>query len=159
MIRKHVRTLTNVKLSLHARIFARILREGLFERKYNFLETSFYFLFHSFFCKCPEGFVLDNDERTCIDIDECSAGSHNCSDFCVNADGSYHCSCPSGLLLSADGKTCETSDPCSIDNGGCSQVCDFTQHQVVCSCRNGFEIDSNDRTQCKDVNECVGENK
>lgn len=102
---------------------------------------------------------MDNDERTCIDVDECLNRNHNCTDFCVNTEGSYECKCSSGLVLSSDGQTCEASNPCTIDNGGCSQICEFDQNHIVCSCRNGFEIDSNDKTLCKDINECSSENK
>lgn len=161
MIRNHVRTLTNVKLTCHAHIFAKILKRGSFDHKWKWeiLLTFSSTCFHSFLCKCPEGFVLDTDMRTCIDFDECSTEKHNCSDLCLNTDGGYRCSCPSGLVLSSDERTCETSDPCSVDNGGCSQICNFHQDHTVCSCRNGFEIDNDDKTQCSDINECKRENK
>lgn len=113
----------------------------------------------SFLCKCPEGFILDSDDITCRDLDECSTGEHECSDVCTNTEGGYRCSCPTGMLLSSDEKTCEDSDPCSEDNGGCSQICEHRHNHTVCSCRNGFEIDTNDRTQCNDINECKRENK
>ena len=42
-----------------------------------------------------------------IDIDECFAGTDNCSDICNNTAGSYTCSCPTGYRLLDDGITCE----------------------------------------------------
>ena len=42
-----------------------------------------------------------------IDIDECSNGSHNCSDKCVNEIGSFHCECSPGELLSDDRASCK----------------------------------------------------
>lgn len=41
-----------------------------------------------------------------IDIDECTAESHNCSpnSMCINVEGSFQCSCIPGF--EGDGKTC-----------------------------------------------------
>ena len=42
-----------------------------------------------------------------LDIDECSAGTHGCSQVCTNTPGSFQCSCSScGYQLLPDGKTC-----------------------------------------------------
>lgn len=158
MIRKHVRTSTNVREIHRARIFVRTLNGGLLLDGVESFSTR-ELLFHSFICKCPQGFELDADDKTCIDYNECLNSNHNCSEICVNTEGSYTCSCSSGKLLSSDGKTCEHSNPCSVDNGGCSQICDFHQNRAVCSCRNGFEIDINDSANCNDINECARENK
>ena len=40
------------------------------------------------------------------DIDECSVGTHNCSQVCNNTNGSFTCGCNNGYLLDADGATC-----------------------------------------------------
>ena len=40
------------------------------------------------------------------DIDECSDGTHNCSQTCTNTNGSFTCGCNSGYLLDIDGATC-----------------------------------------------------
>ena len=49
---------------------------------------------------CPEGYEakLDRFAYICIDSDECSLGTHTCSDaeICVNIIGSYTCVCFSG---------------------------------------------------------------
>ena len=46
---------------------------------------------------CSAGFTWDSS--SCIDIDECSDGSHACNVFatCFNSDGSYDCNCKSGF--------------------------------------------------------------
>ena len=40
------------------------------------------------------------------DIDECSGGTHSCSQICINVLGSFFCGCNRGYLLDADGTTC-----------------------------------------------------
>ena len=42
----------------------------------------------------------------CVDIDECSMGSHDCEQVCTNTEGSFICSCSSGFDLSSNGRTC-----------------------------------------------------
>lgn len=114
---------------------------------------------YSFVCKCNNGYELSNDDTSCIDIDECRLGIHECEGACINTEGSYTCSCPKDLILAADGKSCENPDPCASNNGGCSQLCEFHNNHTVCSCRRGFTIDEHDRTQCNDINECNNEHR
>ena len=40
------------------------------------------------------------------DIDECSDGTHNCSQTCTNTNGSFTCGCNNGYLLDVDEFTC-----------------------------------------------------
>ena len=40
------------------------------------------------------------------DIDECSVGTHNCSQVCINTAGGFNCECNKGFLLDTDGVTC-----------------------------------------------------
>ena len=40
------------------------------------------------------------------DIDECSNGTHKCSQICINTIGSFLCGCNIGYLLDIDGTTC-----------------------------------------------------
>ncbi|EZG48586.1 calcium-binding EGF domain protein [Gregarina niphandrodes] len=47
-------------------------------------------------CLCREGFQLADDGVSCVDIDECRTGDHNCPldiSECVNEKGSYRCEC------------------------------------------------------------------
>lgn len=41
-----------------------------------------------------------------LDIDECSLGTHTCSQNCQDTQGSFTCSCNSGFELDVDGRTC-----------------------------------------------------
>lgn len=54
-------------------------------------------------CACNEGFSLDIDDRTCVDVNECLDGTtHTCDlDFgvCTNTIGNYNCSCFDGYIL------------------------------------------------------------
>ncbi|XP_070546857.1 angiotensin-converting enzyme-like [Ptychodera flava] len=58
----------------------------------------------SFSCSCFDGYMLDNDLLTCIDIDECMEDV--CDKICFNEEGSFHCACPAGEILDGDGVTC-----------------------------------------------------
>ena len=40
------------------------------------------------------------------DINECSDGTHNCSQICTNTPGSFICECNNGFLLDNDEATC-----------------------------------------------------
>ena len=41
------------------------------------------------------------------DVDECTAGTHNCEQLCTNTPGGYNCSCNSGYELLANGYQCQ----------------------------------------------------
>ena len=42
------------------------------------------------------------------DTNECSEGTHNCSQICTNTEGSFHCECIIGFHLNCDGATCNS---------------------------------------------------
>ena len=79
----------------------------------------------SYFCKCIDGYTLQNDDRSCIgtislapplllshatdfsDVDEClDSALNDCEDKCINIIGSYNCSCDDGFILDIDGRSC-----------------------------------------------------
>ncbi|XP_012224713.1 uncharacterized protein [Linepithema humile] len=52
------------------------------------------------FCLCPDGFMLEDDWKTCQDVDECSVPDLQtdlCRYGCINTPGSYRCAEPMEL--------------------------------------------------------------
>ena len=63
-------------------------------------------------CGCPSGMELQNDTKTCRDIDECH--THNqCSQKCVNMKRSYRCYCDDGYVLRRNRRSCSALGRCS----------------------------------------------
>ncbi|XP_029967018.1 epidermal growth factor-like protein 6 isoform X2 [Salarias fasciatus] len=96
-------------------------------------------------CLCPSaGLQLGQDERTCVDIDECVTGKNLCpyNRQCVNTFGSYYCKCQDGYDLKyVDGKyDCVDLDECTAGTHKCSHhaVCLNTQGSYKCRCKPGF---------------------
>lgn len=55
------------------------------------------------YCACKGGYKLDNDGRSCKDIDECSEIHYVCSGHkCINIDGDYECKCFDGYEVVED---------------------------------------------------------
>ncbi|XP_034549823.1 epidermal growth factor-like protein 6 [Notolabrus celidotus] len=96
-------------------------------------------------CLCPSaGLQLGQDERTCVDIDECVTGKNLCpfNRQCVNTFGSYYCKCQDGYDLKyVNGKyDCVDLDECVSDTHKCSHhaVCLNTPGSYKCRCKSGF---------------------
>ena len=60
------------------------------------LNTYIFIIIHTHFCI----YFLSPD------IDECSDGTHNCSQTCTNTERSFTCGCNTGFLLDTDEVTC-----------------------------------------------------
>ncbi|CAG2168284.1 unnamed protein product, partial [Oppiella nova] len=53
-----------------------------------------------YICVCPRGYQIQlNDTKLCEDINECSGFGHNCSQTCVNIEGTYTCKCKQGFEM------------------------------------------------------------
>jgi len=50
-------------------------------------------------CECESGYVLDKDNRTCVDRDECAVPGSYCSQLCKNFIGGYKCDCVKGYAM------------------------------------------------------------
>uniref|UniRef100_A0A8C6T746 Nephronectin a n=1 Tax=Neogobius melanostomus TaxID=47308 RepID=A0A8C6T746_9GOBI len=96
-------------------------------------------------CQCPSpGLQLALDGRTCVDVDECAAGTAVCPRFrkCINTFGSYICKCHDGFDLQyINGKyQCIDVDECSLGHSQCSSVaaCYNTPGSYKCKCKEGY---------------------
>ncbi|XP_023682249.1 epidermal growth factor-like protein 6 isoform X1 [Paramormyrops kingsleyae] len=96
-------------------------------------------------CLCPSlGLQLAPDQRTCVDIDECTSMKNPCpyNRRCVNTFGSYFCKCQIGFDLKyVNGKyDCADIDECGDGSHRCSlhASCLNTQGSYKCKCKAGF---------------------
>ncbi|XP_066302880.1 matrilin-2-like [Branchiostoma lanceolatum] len=127
----------------------------------------------SYTCGCRDGYLLNEDKRTCRDDDECE-NSSVCSHLCINTEGSYTCSCPNDLTLLPDGATCasSTSAPGEVlsttttqggtdcRKSGCpdkeAQECVEVNAIYVCQCVVGYYL-AEGGTRCKESTVYTGE--
>ncbi|XP_056307785.1 fibulin-7-like [Danio aesculapii] len=83
----------------------------------------------SFYCRCPDGYKLSRDSRSCHDVDECVQAAHNCSSeqVCVNTYGGHRCEhihCPefhNATYIKTSALRCERS-PCVEEDSVCLQA-------------------------------------
>ncbi|CAK9805335.1 MATN2 [Anthophora plagiata] len=124
------------------------------------------------FCLCPDGFILEDDWKTCQDVDECvqpDLQTEMCRYGCINTPGSYRCAepmelkdqpildslsitCLPGYEATPDG-TCIDINECTIDNGGCTEVCENTDGSFFCACDGDEKALSSDGKSCVDLND------
>ncbi|CAL1540486.1 unnamed protein product, partial [Lymnaea stagnalis] len=74
-------------------------------------------------CKCHIGYIVDpNDNKRCIDVNECDFGTKPCSQGCINTVGKFECFCHPGYRIDPDGVSCVG---CEYPYYGtnCSQTC------------------------------------
>ncbi|XP_017760225.1 PREDICTED: uncharacterized protein LOC108550842 isoform X1 [Eufriesea mexicana] len=123
------------------------------------------------FCLCPDGFILEDDWKTCQDVDECAQPdlqTEMCRYGCINTAGSYRCAepmelkdqpildslsitCLPGYEATPDG-TCIDINECTVDNGGCTEVCENTDGSFFCACDGDEKALSSDGKSCMDIN-------
>ncbi|CDI98385.2 fibrillin [Echinococcus multilocularis] len=73
-------------------------------------------------CECAKGYRRNWDNRTCIDINECTekgVGAMCQSGICVNTPGSFRCDCPFGFRLGKGGN-CVDVNECQERDGICT---------------------------------------
>jgi hypothetical protein len=107
----------------------------------------------SFVCDCYSGYLLDEDEFACNDIDECAESLDDChSDaFCTNTDGGFFCTCNTGY--ETDGINCSNINECTTKMHNChpNATCIDTTGSFECTCNAGYEGDG---AACNNINEC-----
>uniref|UniRef100_UPI0035900F1F hemicentin-1 n=1 Tax=Myxine glutinosa TaxID=7769 RepID=UPI0035900F1F len=103
---------------------------------------------------CLPGMLLA-DNGTCVDIDECSMGTHECkyNQVCENMSGGYRCACPQGLRSQDTDGPCLDVDECSL-KVTCQHECRNTFGSFHCTCPVGYQLLDNGKT-CEDINECT----
>lgn len=66
---------------------------------------------HGAVCSCRDGYNLNDDGKTCSDIDECKLGEHECDQVCINTNPrhsggyKYVCGCHDGYSLDINDPT------------------------------------------------------
>uniref|UniRef100_A0A1B0FQQ1 Uncharacterized protein n=1 Tax=Glossina morsitans morsitans TaxID=37546 RepID=A0A1B0FQQ1_GLOMM len=119
----------------------------------------------SFQCSCSPGFYLAADNKTCLDIDECSivveynedeVPSRLCSHYCENTIGGFVCYCPPKYHLFEDLRTC-VLDRCEdlnnrdLNKTQCSHDCnDLLEGSYECLCPEGYKL-SEDGFTCSEM--------
>ena len=116
-------------------------------------------------CSCPVGYYWGMDWQgalSCLDIDECSTGTHTCSSFeyCANIPGSFYCGSHEG--------------PCAWGQHDCHPLAmcrpSYAERGYDCDCINGYKGNGNAQKGrnaaniiaygpngpkgCVDINEC-----
>lgn len=110
----------------------------------------------SYSCTCNPGFTLNEDGRSCQDVNEC-ATENPCVQTCVNTYGSFICRCDPGYELEDDGVHCSDMDECSFSEFLCQHECVNQPGTYFCSCPAGYIL-MDDNRSCQDINECEHRN-
>ncbi|KAI5624942.1 pro-epidermal growth factor isoform X2, partial [Silurus asotus] len=101
----------------------------------------------SYFCTCPEGYILLPDHKTCREMQPCLENGTLCEHACTHTIEGDVCVCPVGSSLKHDGRAC--TGCVSVDRGGCSQVCvTLSPGRWECECQPGYQLQP-DGKQCK----------
>ncbi|XP_018584495.2 EGF-containing fibulin-like extracellular matrix protein 2 [Scleropages formosus] len=105
----------------------------------------------SFSCKCEAGFQVAENNRSCVDVNECEMGAP-CQQRCYNTYGSFMCRCEQGYELGSDGVSCNDLDECSYSSYLCQYRCMNEPGKFSCVCPEGYKLLGT--RLCQDVNEC-----
>ncbi|KAH8853280.1 Fibrillin-1 [Schistosoma japonicum] len=138
----------------------------------------------SYRCQCAPGYKTGDNDKSCIDIDECNVKPYNndinfmspCPySLCINQPGSYQCQCPDGFRLGR-GNRCYDIDECHELENVCksnnphapSQACinlmgsyrcvsdETPPNYVKHRLGNGFRYELKDATKCSNTRDkCI----
>ncbi|XP_039576204.1 hemicentin-2 [Passer montanus] len=92
--------------------------------------------------QCPLGFIPDPGQLYCMDVDECTEGSHACryNQICQNSAGSYSCSCPPGYRTLGTGWPCLDVNECLNFPPPCAFECRNLRGSYECLCPAGKTV-------------------
>jgi len=114
-------------------------------------------------CACMRGYTLNEDGKTCADINECANNPCSCqvddgvcNATCTNTQGSYRCSCGKGYDLQQE-DTCVDRNECVWDPNLCDQRCANIPGSYRCECFAGYRY-NDDKKRCEDIDECLSSN-
>uniref|UniRef100_A0A3P8PZF7 Low density lipoprotein receptor-related protein 2b n=1 Tax=Astatotilapia calliptera TaxID=8154 RepID=A0A3P8PZF7_ASTCA len=78
-------------------------------------------------CYCPDGFIVANDSRSCVDYNDCQIWGI-CDQLCEDRPGTHHCSCADGYVLE-QGHVCRANvsgtESLIFTNGGDVMIADL----------------------------------
>ncbi|XP_029114560.1 matrilin-3b isoform X2 [Scleropages formosus] len=106
----------------------------------------------SYYCKCQEGYSLNEDGKTCSRTDTCAPGE-DCEPLCSERNGSQSCTCREGYVLSEDRTRCSRVDGCAFGHD-CEHICVDGYGSQYCKCREGYVLNE-DRKTCSRVDGCA----
>ncbi|XP_034267665.1 thrombomodulin [Pantherophis guttatus] len=99
-------------------------------------------------CMCFEGYELDSDGKSCLDIDDCQATPGLCEQECINTQGAFECRCWQGYDL-VKGK-------CLLEKWACFDLtcehdCNLVDGEYKCTCFEGYIPDPKSPHKCLQV--------
>ncbi|XP_028852921.1 matrilin-3b isoform X2 [Denticeps clupeoides] len=102
-------------------------------------------------CRCREGYVLNEDKKTCSLMDQNCGPGQECPSVCNRNNSEPRCHCSEGHVLSEDKETCSPMDYNCIPGQECPPVCAQNNGQLHCTCPEGYVL-SEDKQSCLPMN-------
>ena len=118
-------------------------------------------------CICEKGYKFNQQQQSCVDVDECVSSPCAYAALCINENGKYSCICPKGMVGNPyksgcilDQKTSKSEcqhnsdcgdklacaegvcvNPCSLISCESNTRCEIDHHAAWCRCIPGYVED------------------